>query len=57
MKKTKKIEKLQTENPFIKPNDISDCPINLIYMKYILSKEAGIALSYGHKNPVPHRLN
>ena len=27
MKKTKKIENLQTENPFIKPNDISDCPI------------------------------
>ena len=49
---TKKIEKLQTVNPFIKPKDVLHN-----FSSYILSKEEQIALSYGLKNPLPHRLN
>ena len=60
MKKTKKIEKLQTEKPFIKPNDVWDRPIKSVihnFSSYILKKAEGIALSYRLKNPVPYRLN
>ena len=56
MKKKKKIEKLQKthlSNSMI----FQTAQSNLFYTKYILSKEEGIALSYGHKNPVPHQLN
>ena len=57
---TKKIEKLQTVNPLIKPKDVSDRPIKSVihnFSSYILSKEEEIALSHGVKNPLPHRLN
>ena len=48
---TKNIEELQTENPFIKPNDISGCSIKSVTHNFssdILSKEEEIAFSYGH---------
>ena len=57
---TEKIEKLQTENLYIKPKDVSDRQIKTVihnFSSYILSKEEDIVLSYGLKNLVPHQLN
>lgn len=57
---TKMIEKLQTKNLFIKPKDVSDHPMKSVihnFSSYTISKVEEIALSYGLKSPVPHRIN
>ena len=57
---TKKTEKLQTENLFIKPKYVSHRSVKSAihnFSSYILRKQEEIALSYGLKNPVQNQLH